>query len=312
MVSREYRNTKIIILLFVLVTLLFLGLNYRQLYSILAIRSETKRLTSLAENAPQEFQNPEPIKDNFDEKLPLQFWEFIILNGSGKSSNESPFHSVAMTFDHGLTIYHYPDPVFKYESSDISHKPSAGQYNNASLIGGRGFFPTPSSDVVLKFTTQVDEKFYGTAGVIFQPVGILQKDGLFVNPFDMFGFAVAGQESSINGVNGPLCYLALSWIPVKVDALNVDIHTRHTYEVRLRWISKTEWLGIVKVDNDTICQMPMPVFGPVDVHVWSDNVLAVYKPRRWWEIAPTTDLKFQDGGDKQFHLEMIQIFAETR
>jgi hypothetical protein len=35
-------------------------------------------------------------------------------------------------------------------------------------------------------------------------------------------------------------------------------------------------------------------------------------PRRWWEIAPAMDLKFLDGGNKQFHLETIQVFEEVR
>ncbi len=54
----------------------------------------------------------------------------------------------------------------------------------------------------------------------------------------------------------------------------------------------------------------MPPFGPVEVHVWSDNALALHRPRRWWEIGPTLSLKYQDGGDKQFHVGMIQIFED--
>jgi hypothetical protein len=56
----------------------------------------------------------------------------------------------------------------------------------------------------------------------------------------------------------------------------------------------------------------MPAFGPVEVHVWSDNFLVTTQPRRWWELAPLMDLKFQDGGEKRFELGSIQIFAEPR
>jgi hypothetical protein len=38
----------------------------------------------------------------------------------------------------------------------------------------------------------------------------------------------------------------------------------------------------------------------------------VHQPRRWWEIAPTMDLKFQNGGEKEFRLGMIEIFEEPR
>jgi hypothetical protein len=97
-----------------------------------------------------------------------------------------------------------------------------------------------------------------------------------------------------------------------VDTLPVNPHTWHVYELRLQWISKTEWLGIVKVDDIVQCQIPMPPFGPVEVHVWSDNSLAIQKPRRWWEIAPMLDLKFENGGEKLFQLDDIQISAEIR
>jgi len=291
--------------------LLFLGLNYRQLYSFLVIQSETRRLVSLALRAPDEYQNPEPLTENFESGLSPQFWKFSVIDGGGEVSDKSAWHASSMTFADGLTIDHVPDLQFKNESPKLT-PPAAEQYNNVALIGRDSFQPTASSDVVLKFSSRVSEPFYGTAGVIFQPVGTLRKDGWVVKPFDMFGFSVTGAESSIQGVSGPFCYLALNWIPVTTNALPVDAGTWHDYEIRLRWISKTKWLGIVTVDQSATCQISMPAFGPAEIQVWSDNSLVLYKPRRWWEIAPTMDLKFQDGGDKQFYLRTIQISAEAR
>jgi hypothetical protein len=166
--------------------------------------------------------------------------------------------------------------------------------------------------VVLKFTARVNEGFYGTAGVIVQPEGTLQEDGFFAKPFDMFGFSVTGEESSLNGISGPLCYLALNWVPLEVQPLHVDPYNWSSYEIRLRWISKTEWLGSVSVDNVELCRISIPAFGPVEVHVWSDNFLVAPQLRRWWELAPAMDLNFQDGGEKRFQLGTIQIFEETR
>jgi hypothetical protein len=128
----------------------------------------------------------------------------------------------------------------------------------------------------------------------------------------MFGFSVIGEASNLERTNGPLCYLALKAMPVQVDALQVDSHTWHLYELRLHWISKTEWLGVVKVDRVVQGQIPMPAFGPVEVHVWSENALASQKARRWWEIAPAMDLKFENGGEKLFQPDDIQISAEMR
>ncbi len=301
-----------IIVLFLIPLLLLVGLNYRQLYSAWLIRSETQRLENLAVDAPAEFQNPAPVEDRFvGGKLSPDFWKFTSINGGGKASHEMSWHSAAISLDSSLVLQHFPDQSFKSEGPDW-HAPAADQYNNVTLIGGSGFRPSASKDVVLKFTLRVKEGFYGTAGVIFQPVGTLQKDGLFVKPFDMFGFSIMGKESSIKGARGPICYLALNQMPVQVEPLQVEPRSLHAYEVRLRWISQTEWSGSVKVDDTTQCQITMPPFGPVEVHVWSDNSLVRDRPRRWWEIAPSLDLQYQDGGDKQFSLEMIQILEETR
>lgn len=289
---------------------MFVGLNYRQLYSAWAVRSEMQRLANVAADAPFEFQNPPPLEDNFDGQLSTDFWEFSIINGAGEVSNENAWHSASLTFEDRLTIQHFPDVGFLKENADMMHKPAAEQYNNVTLIGGSGFRPTESDDVVLKFSLILSENFYGTAGVIFQPVGTVQSDGLFVKPFDMFGFSFAGKESSVTGENGPLCYLALNWIPVEVQALNVNAQSLHEYEIRLRWLSQTEWLGSLKVDGTEQCQIAMPAFGPVEVHVWSDNALVVDRTRQWWEIAPALGLKFENGGDKQFHLDTIQVFEE--
>ena len=310
--DRGKRSLKTSILIFVSLAILFLGLNARQLFSNWAIRSETRRLERLAVYSPDEFQNPAPLADHFEGELSSDFWNFFIINGDGKVSKESDWHAASIAFEDVLTIKHFPDSAFDDEDSFVLRKPAAGQYNNVSLIGGSGFRPTPSSDVILKFNSRVDDGFYGTAGVIFQPVGTLQENGLFVKPFDMFGFSVVGEKSSVMGIDGPLCYLALKWMPVQVNALQVDSRTWHLYELRLRWISKTEWLGILKVDQVVQCQMPIPAFGPVEVHAWSDNSLAIQKPQQWWEIAPALDLKFEDGGEKLFQLEDIQISAEMR
>src|SRR6266540_3710335 len=300
-----------IIPLILMPLILFIGLNYRQLYSAWAIKSETKRLVNLAATAPDEFQNPSPLEDNFDEKLSTDFWKFSAINGAGRVSSEGAWHAAEIKIEQGLSIRHFPDPDFEHENVKFPTKPAPGQYNNVTLIGGSGFRPTPSNDVVLKFMARVGQRFYGTAGVIFQPVGTLQEDGFFVKPFDMFGFSIAGTESSIAGINGPLCYLALNWIPVQVNPLHVDTQAMHAYEIRLRWINQTEWSGTVKVDDAVQCEISLPALGLVEVHVWSDNFLVTHRPRRWWEIAPAMDLKFQDGGEKQFDLGMIQVSAEA-
>jgi len=304
-------KTVYILFLPIIVLLVLIGLNYRQIISAWMIRVETSRLEKSALDASEEYSNPAPMGDEFQGELSPEFWKFSIINGGGEVSHESAWHAAAMTFEDGLAINHFPDTEFESESSH-SQQPAAERYNNVTLIGASGFRPTPSHDVVLKFSAEISEDFYGTAGVIFQPIGTLQPDGFFAKPFDMFGFSVAGKESSIQGVNGALCYLALNWVPVKVNALPVDMLSLHQYEIRLRWLNKTQWLGLVSVDGIAQCEISMPAFGPVEVHVWSDNALVLSTPRRWWEIAPSMDLKFQNGGGKEFALGTIRVFGEPR
>lgn len=288
----------------------FLCLNHRHLYALWSIRREHKRLVE--EEIDPVHENPAPMEDRFEINLSSVFWKYIILNGGGKVSNETAWHATAITTNRGLTIYHFPDATFENESSNLFAKPAAGQYNNTSLIGGAGFQPTPNADVVLEFTLQTSGSFYGTAGVVFQPDGTIQKEGTFVRPFDMFGVSVVGEESSVMGVNGPLCYLALDWNPVEVKPLHVDSHTWHNYKIRLRMVERSNWLGIVHVDGAKLCSLSLPSFGPVEVHIWSDNYLVTSTPRRWWEIGPRMDLQFQDGGEKQFHIGKIKICTEAR
>ena len=73
---------------------------------------------------------------------------------------------------------------------------------------------------------------------------------LFGKPFTMFGVSVVGEESSVFGHNGLLCHLALNWLPTCVQSMGVDTHAWHNYAICRRWISPTEWVGVVFVDGE--------------------------------------------------------------
>jgi hypothetical protein len=302
-------TTKIALAVLGLVVL-FAGLNFQQLYSAWTVSKEIRQLEKRAAYAPEDVDNPEALREAFEDGLSTGFWDFTIINGAGQASNETAWHAAEMVIEHQLILRHTDDLEFDTESADWQ-EPSSEQYNNVTLIGGSGFQPTASSDVVVDFKSRVDENFYGTAGVVLQPQGTLQADGRFAKPFDMFGLSMIGSESSFNGNNGAVCYLALNWASAEVQALNVDPEQWHTYQIRLHRISRTQWLGSMSVDGSELCRMTMPAFGPVEIQVWSDNYLVSTQPQRWWQIAPVLDLGFQDGGDKEFYLDDIQIFEEA-
>ncbi|MBV6391204.1 MAG: hypothetical protein KPEEDBHJ_00412 [Anaerolineales bacterium] len=300
-----------IVLLVLTLAILFAGLNLQQLYSAWTVRSETQRLARLAEDAADDFENPALLTEDFKNGLSPEFWDFTTINGAGQVSNETAWHAAEMLIDHQLILRHGQDPEFETESPKWQ-EPSSEQYNNVTLIGGSGFQPTSSSDVIVEFKSRVDEDFYGTAGVVLQPAGTLQEDGMFALPFDMFGLSMIGKESSFNEINGSVCYLALNWAPAEVQALNVDPELWHTYQIRLHQVSRIEWMGTVSADGSELCRMMMPAFGPVEIQVWSDNYLVSSQPQRWWQIAPILELGFQDGGNKEFYLDDIRIFEEVQ
>lgn len=300
-----------IVLLVLMTAVLFAGLNFQQLVSAWTVSKETRELERQAAYAPEGVDNPAPLADDFEAGLSTAFWDFTIINGAGQASNETAWHAAELEIDHQLTLRHVQDPEFETESADW-HEPSSEQYNNVTLIGGSGFQLTSSSDVIVEFKSRVDESFYGTAGVVLQPQGTLQADGRFAKPFDMFGFSVIGNESSFDGANGSVCYLALNWAPVQVEAMNVDPEVWHTYQIHLHQVSRIKWMGTVSADGSELCRMTMPAFGPMEIQVWSDNYLVSTQPQRWWQIAPVLELGFQDGGIKEFHLDDIRIFEEVQ
>jgi hypothetical protein len=305
------RHAKKIALVGLGLVVLFAGLNFQQLYSAWTVSNEIRQLERRAAYAPEDVENPEALMEDFENELSAEFWDFTIINGAGEASNETAWHAAKMVIDHKLILRHTQDQQFATESAEWQ-EPSSEQYNNVTLIGGNGSQPTASSDVVVEFKSRVDENFYGTAGVVLQMQGTLQADGRFAKPFDMFGLSMIGSESSFNGNNGAVCYLALNWASAEVQALNVDPEQWHTYQIRLHRISRTQWLGSMSVDGSELCRMTMPAFGPVEIQVWSDNYLVSTQPQRWWQIAPVLTLGFQDGGEKEFYLDDIRIFEEVQ
>ena len=93
----------ILLVLLIIMVVLFVGLNYRQLYSAWAIQRETKRLIRQAEDAENEFQNPALAEDHFDGKL-SDFWKFTIINGGVSCNIASMFNMIVSLKNQGAQI----------------------------------------------------------------------------------------------------------------------------------------------------------------------------------------------------------------
>ena len=111
--DRKKRVVKIALLVLTL-PVLFAGLNFQQLYSVWTVRSETQRLAKLAGDTPDDFENPAPLIEDFEEGLSTAFWDFTIINGAGQVSNETAWHAAEMVIDHQLILRHGAPPVFHW------------------------------------------------------------------------------------------------------------------------------------------------------------------------------------------------------
>ena len=98
---------------------LFVGLNFQQLYSAWTLRSETQRLAKLAGDTPDDFENPAPLTEDFEEGLSTAFWDFTIINGAGQVSNETAWHAAEMVIDHQLILRHGQDQRFETEKMKL-------------------------------------------------------------------------------------------------------------------------------------------------------------------------------------------------
>jgi hypothetical protein len=298
----------------IVVLVLIPGLNARQISSWYLVQSEKSRLTKSAMVTLPPVALKAAVSDDFNSGLSPKFWDLTIINSARHISHASSFHAAEFkTQGNMLEIVHRNDPDFNIESPDLWN---GEQYTDVALFGASGFEPRSATDVVLHIGMKVSADFYGTAGVIFQPVGMISQEGKLEQPpdmvVDMIGVSLVGPESQAPGLSGPFAYLTLNSETAKTEPLSgINEQEWHDYEVRLRWDSIKEWTEIVSVDGVVQAAISMPPFGPVQLKVWSDNYKITYPPRIWWEFSAMPALTYQNGGNKTFYIRNIQVAEET-
>ena len=291
---------KPIVLIPSLLIFIFLTINYQAILGLLGAKMETWRLRESARRTVMP-DNPPDATEPFENTL-SDVWETRVINGSGIVSSGPEFSSGKFEVKDGsLVFYLHKDP-------DFEEKPTSKRYNNVALIGFRGYSPGPNHDIVARTTMQAGPSFFGTAGIVFEPVQTLQQDGSFRPnaPFNMFGASIIGPESEVYGHSGAVCSLAVNWWPSASSLGEIDIYEPHTYEVRLKWLTERSWLGIVSVDGTERCQMELPPFGPVELQIWSDGYWLSTSP--WWKLY-TPRLGLQNG-EKVFRFDAVEVRTE--
>jgi hypothetical protein len=291
---------KPIVLIPSLLIFIFITINYQAVLGVFGAKLEAWKLR---ENARGRIvvDNPPNAADFFQDNL-SDAWETRVINGSGLVNSGPEFGSGKFELrDGSLLMYLRKDP-------DFENKPPSKRYNNVALIGFRGYSPTPGRDIVARANMKADAGFFGTAGIVFEPIHTLQQDGSFKAnaPFNMFGASIIGPESEIYGYSGAVCSLAINWWPSASSLGNINIYELHTYEVRLHWLSERSWLGIISVDGMERCRMELPPFGPVEVQIWSDGYRLSTSP--WWKFH-TPQISLQNG-EKLFRFDAVEVRSE--
>jgi hypothetical protein len=267
---------------------------------------ENQRLRSAG--ADPHHVNPPAQSDSFTGKI-SPVWAFDTINGGGLVGHAPEFHSTSISMETGLIITQYFDPYFEQESP-ILRQPASQRYNNASLIGFQGYQPTPGEDVLFQARMQVSPNFYGSAGFVLQPQGTVLKDGNFQGrfhnqAFTFFGIGFIGPESNLFGKSGTTAERVINWWPEEIQGLNVDMHEPHTYLLRLHWVDEQTWQGIIAVDGQVASRMTLPPFGPVEVHLWSDNYAL------GTSFSGTPIMEYQNGTSKWLKVEKVSAWVEA-
>lgn len=303
--------TNLIVFSVALVLFVLLALNFQAIYSNIIIAQETKRLRNAARNEPDKFQNPQHQVDDFSQDIPSDFWNGIIANANGEVGSGTSFGVIEIFQESGnLVMQHVNDPDFEKKSSTWAI-PASEKYNNVTLVSKRPFLPTDSQDVVVRFTMRVSQDYYGSAGVVMQPVGLLDADGVFHGPFNLFGLMFIGPESSLQGQSGAVCTISLNWVPLLTKALNVNIYATNQYEMRMSRLPDRDWRVSIAVNGETLCSETMPSLGPVVAHIWSDNYQFLTPVKQWYHLlAPPPGVEFQNEGHKKVFFGPIEINTE--
>jgi len=275
---------------------LFLFYNYQAVLGPAVAQIEVWRLRSQDHSYRE---NPPAASDDFSNGLSDR-WTTRFINQLEAIHPGPEFGAGAFEVSEGrLFLTLKKDPAF-------DQKPG---YNNVAWVGFQGYHPEPGRDVVARAIMQAGPGYFGSAGIVFEPVNMFQPDGTFLpgTSFNMFGVVALGPESEMYGNSGAVCSLGLNRWPSYTASLgNANISEPHEYEVRLRWVDENTWLGIISVDGVEQCRTEFPPFGPVELQLWSDNYQLYTAP--WWKMG-ILQIEFQNG-DKWFAFDSVSVQTE--
>jgi hypothetical protein len=233
----------------------------------------------------------------------------VILNGAGSvggaAASSLAHHCTEVQFGAGgMRILTRPDPDLESEDRNFRRSPAAGQYNNASVLDEGGCMPVEGRDLLVRATMQVSDNFYGTAGCVLQPQGMIGVDGAF-DGFAMLGIVLFGPESSMFGSTGAVFQISLGWWPCVILPVGDLPRVPTCYEIRLHRARRDAWSARASVDSAPAAELDdIPPFGPLSSHLWSDNYWFA-APSPWTHPFPV--IRFQSGDEKWVSFTRLEV-----
>lgn len=305
---------KLLLLAVFLLLAVLVGFNWQTVIARITMGQEVAKLRQAALGEPDTAEMVR-VREDFAGNLTLGFWDAVILNSDGEVSAGPAFGAVDYRVEGGgVVLRHRHDSNFEDKGTDGSWDPAPARYNNITLVSSQAFLPTDTHDVVVRFQMKASPGYYGSAGLVLQPQGLLGAGGKFNGPFNLFGVMFIGSESRLQGVNGAVCTMTLNWIPVFHHALpDINIYAYSQYIIRLRRIENQNWKASITVNGLQGCETTMPSLGAIVMHIWSDNYLFVEQPRQLFHIWPPMPVvEFQNGGGKEVWFGPIEIGSEAK
>ncbi len=181
-------------------------------------------------------------------------WSMLAIDGGGQVVvNQNAYHNSTIQLKKDtVTLSQAFDPTFENESSAPAF-PAAERYNNAFLIGYRGYQPSSKKDVVWTFDFKINPNFYGPTGFVIERKDTFAATGEFQGPnFDFFGISYLGPE---NVGAGFTCLNVVNSQFANTQPLSVDPFQWNAYEIRFHKVDATNTLATVRINGQPACEM---------------------------------------------------------
>jgi hypothetical protein len=244
-------------------------------------RSNARKVREQAER----FQNSPSLSDDFLDNATMvtsatsvaggtHLWDIALINGSSRLS--MPPHGEAgdiVIQDSLLKLRVRHDPAFDRKSPKWRKGiPAAERYNNAYVVGFKGFMPTPKQSIHVACRMKISPGFHGSTGIWVQEVDTFDpQTGIMIKPFRSFGFSYLGEASDpyIQGL-ATETVIGLS-IQDKHTVRNINVAQWHDYSMRWSWISQNTQRVEFTIDDQSVGGFRMYPFGPAEIQLWADN-----------------------------------------